>query len=83
MYDSHVGLAKVYVNGRLRGVAAGKGLLSQDWSAHAGIGQHKDRRFLQGEVDEFRIYDRALPQEQIQKLMKLCNFVQGALSLVH
>ncbi|XP_022798423.1 uncharacterized protein LOC111336565 isoform X1 [Stylophora pistillata] len=73
-YDARTGIAKIFVNGRLKAEAAGKGLLSQDWDAHAGIGKHKNQRFLQGEVDEFRIYNKALPQSEIVKLMKVCSF---------
>jgi len=51
--------------------------LSQDWDAHAGIGKHKDERFLQGEVDEFRIYNKALSQGEIQNLTKACSFEKG------
>ena len=76
-YDAHTGIAKIFVNGGLKAEAAGKGLLSQDWDAHAGIGKHKNQRFLQGEVDEFRIYNKALSQEEIGKLMKVCSFERG------
>ena len=76
-YDAHSGLAKIFVNGRLKADGVGKGLLSQDWDAHAGIGKHKDERFLQGEVDEFRIYNRVLSQGEIQNLTKACSFERG------
>lgn len=76
-YDALTGIAKVFVNGRLKAEAVGKGLLSQDWDAHAGIGKHKDTRFLQGEVDEFRIYNKALSEEEIHNLMKICSFERG------
>ena len=65
------------MNGRLKAEAAGNGFLSQDWDAHVGIGKHKDARFLQGEVDEFRIYNKALTQKDIYDLMKICNFQRG------
>ena len=76
-YDALTGIAKIFVNGRLKAEAVGKGLLSQDWDAHAGIGKHKDTRFLQGEVDEFRIYNKALSEEEIHNLMKICSFERG------
>lgn len=76
-YDAHSGIAKVFVNGRLKAEAAGNGFLSQDWNAHAGIGKHKDARFLQGEVDEFRIYNKALTQKEINDLIKKCSFQRG------
>ena len=76
-YDAHSGIAKVFVNGRLKAEAAGNGFLSQDWNAHAGIGKHKDARFLQGEVDEFRIYNKALKQKEINDLIKKCSFQRG------
>ena len=76
-YNALTGIAKIFVNGRLKAEAAGKGLLSQDWDAHAGIGKHKDERFLQGEVDEFRIYNKALSQDEVQNLMKTCSFERG------
>ena len=76
-YDARTGIAKVFVNGRLKAEAAGKGLLSQDWDAHAGIGKHKGSRFLQGELDEFRIYNKSLSQREIQNLMRICSFERG------
>lgn len=81
-YDARTGMAKIFVNGRLKAEAAGKGLLSQDWDAHAGIGKHKDTRFLQGEVDEFRIYNKALSQEDIHSLIRLCSFERGECNLL-
>ena len=76
-YDALTGIAKVFVNGRLKVETAGKGVLSQDWDAHAGIGKHKGSRCLQGDVDEFRIYNKALTQEEIQNLTKMCSFERG------
>lgn len=76
-YDALTGIAKVFVNGRLKAETTGKGVLSQDWDAHAGIGKHKDSRFLQGDVDEFRIYNKALTQKEIQNLTKICSFERG------
>lgn len=73
-YDAHTGIAKVFVNSRLKAEAAGKGVLSLDWDAHSGIGKHKGSRFLQGDVDEFRIYNKSLTQKEIQNLTKICSF---------
>ena len=74
VYDAHTGVARVFVNARARASVHGKGLLSQDWDGHAGIGNHKGKRFLNGEIDEFRIYNKVLKRKEIEGLMKRCKF---------
>lgn len=56
---------------------SGTGILSQDWTARAGIGQHKGKRVLNGEIDEFYIFNKALSVKKIQMLMKKCSFETG------
>ena len=73
VYDSETGVARVYVNARPRASSHGKGLLSQDWDGHAGIGNHKGGRFLKGEIDEFRIYNKVLTTAAIEDLMRRCQ----------
>jgi hypothetical protein len=76
-YDSHTGLSKVYIDGHVNGQAQGSGLLSQDWDDHVGIGRHKDSRFLEGMLDEFRIYDYAMEEPEIKKLMTMCDYAKS------
>lgn len=71
-YDSATGKAKIYVNGELRNMTIGEGLLSRDWLSRAGIGDHKAARPLMGFIDEFRIYNYALPKAEIEALSKMC-----------
>ena len=73
-YDSESGLAKIYVNGSRVSESRGRGLLSQDWGGRVGIGRHKDTRDLQGDVDEFRIYNEAIQGEKILELSRECDF---------
>ena len=73
-YDSSIEKAKIYIDGQRAAEGDGKGLLSQDWGARVGIGRHKDTRDLQGDVDEFSIYDVALPGEKILELTRKCDF---------
>lgn len=73
-YDAHTGTSKVFIDGHVNGESQGSGLLSQDWDSHAGVGRHKDYRFLDGKVDEFRIYNYAMDEDGIQKLMKTCDY---------
>ena len=76
-YDAHTGFSKIFIDGHLNGESQGSGLLSQDWDHHAGIGSHKDSRFLDGQVDEFRIYNYAMGEDDIRKVMKTCNYDKG------
>ena len=55
----------------------GSGKLSQDWTGRAGIGKHKNSRVLNGEVDEFYIFNKALGPNKIAMLMKRCSFETG------
>lgn len=71
-YDSATGKAKIYVNGELRNMTIGGGLLSRDWLSRAGIGDHKAGRPLMGFIDEFRIYNYALAKAEIEALAKMC-----------
>lgn len=71
-YDSATGKSKIYVNGELRNMTIGGGLLSRDWLARAGIGDHKAGRPLMGFIDEFRIYNYALTKAEIETLAKMC-----------
>lgn len=71
-YDSATGHSKIYINGELRNMTNGGGLLSRDWMSRAGIGDHKAGRPLMGFIDEFRIYNYALNKAEIEALAKLC-----------
>lgn len=71
-YDSATGKSKIYVNGELRNMTIGGGLLSRDWLSRAGIGDHKAGRPLSGFIDEFRIYNYALTKAEIEALAKMC-----------
>ena len=76
-YDTVSGRVAVFVNGKLGAQGYGIGDLSQDWSGRAGIGKHKSQRILNGEVDEFYIFNRALSPTKIELLMKRCSFETG------
>lgn len=71
-YDSATGHSKIYINGELRNMTNGGGLLSRDWMSRAGIGDHKAGRPLMGFIDEFRIYNYALTKTEIEALAKMC-----------
>ncbi|XP_020614768.1 uncharacterized protein LOC110052917 isoform X3 [Orbicella faveolata] len=71
-YDSATGHSKIYINGELRNMTNGGGLLSRDWMSRAGIGDHKAGRPLMGFIDEFRIYNYALNKVEIEALAKMC-----------
>ena len=73
-YDSHTGNAIIYVNGTERIRGKGKGLISRDWNQRVGIGRHKGIRFLDGQLDEFKMFDRAINQEKIDELVAKCDF---------
>lgn len=73
-YDANTHNAIIYINGteQVRGI--GHGLLSNDWSERVGIGRHKGSRFLDGQVDEFKLYDKALSKDQVAELSNQCDF---------
>lgn len=73
-YNSNTHDAIIYINGteQVRGI--GNGLISKDWSQRVGIGRHKGSRFLDGQVDEFKLYDSALNKDQISELSNACDF---------
>ena len=73
-YDSFTGMAFIYINGSVKVKGKGSGLLSNDWNKRVGIGQHKGVRFLDGEIDEFKIYDVPLEREQVEELATKCDF---------
>ena len=72
-YDAVIGKAKIYVNGELKNMTTGDGLLSIDWLRKAGIGDHKALRPLMGSISDFRIYNYALPGAEIKKLVDGCK----------
>ncbi|KAK3733571.1 hypothetical protein QZH41_014817 [Actinostola sp. cb2023] len=74
-YDSASGKSKIYVNGMLRNMTIGGGLLSRDWVSRAGIGDHKASRPLMGFIDDFRIYNYALTRADIVKLVNKCGLL--------
>lgn len=74
-YDSASGKSKIYVNGVLRNMTIGSGLLSRDWVSRAGIGDHKAGRPLNGFIDDFRVYNYALTKDEISALVKQCGLL--------
>lgn len=72
-YDSGIGLAEIYVNGTLRVRGKGDGLISQDWEQRVGIGRHKGVRFLDGQIDEFKMYDVSLDAKEVELLASKCD----------
>lgn len=73
-YDASAGDAIIYINGTENTRAKGHGLLSSDWSQRVGIGRHKGSRFLDGTIDEFKLYDEALSKDTIDDMAKKCDF---------
>ena len=74
-YDAATGKAKVYINGELRNMTQGSGLLSRDWLTRAGIGDHKASRSLRGYIDEFQMYNYALTKVELKKLVDQCKLL--------
>ena len=68
-YDSGNGEVKMYINGEETHSAAGSGKLSNNWGVSAGIGHHKNGRWFEGLLDEYYIYNRALPVDEIKQVM--------------
>ncbi len=51
----------------------GAGLLSQDWSKMAAIGDETGAMELNGLIDEFYIYAKALTRPEILNLAQACS----------
>lgn len=68
-YDSDSGEVKTYIDGEETHSAAGTGKLSNNWGVNAGIGHHKNGRWFEGLLDEYFIYGRALPENEIMDVM--------------
>lgn len=68
-YDSENGEIKTYINGEETHSAAGSGKCSNNWGVSAGIGHHKNGRWFEGLLDDYYIYNRALPADEIKKVM--------------
>ena len=68
-YDSGSGDAKTFVNGKETHAAKGAGKLSDNWDETAGIGDHKNDRWLTGLLDEYYIFSRALDAAEIESVM--------------
>lgn len=67
-YDSGSGAVATYVNGEKTHEAQGAGKLSDNWS-DAGIGDHKNDRWLTGLLDEYFIFSRALSADEVNAVM--------------
>ncbi len=68
-YDSESGDVKTYVGGKETHSATGQGKLSDNWNVDAGIGDHKNDRWLTGLLDEYYLFSRALDEAEIQSVM--------------
>ena len=68
-YDSESGDVKTYFDGEVVNSATGAGKLSDNWGVKAGIGQHSNGRWLSGLLDEFYIFGRALPADEVLDVM--------------
>lgn len=70
-YDSSNGEVKTYINGEETHskVEEGKRKLATNWGATAGIGHHKNDRWFDGLLDEYYIFGRALPADEISEVM--------------
>ncbi len=68
-YDSGNGEIKTYINGEETHSGTGSGKLSNNWGVTAGIGHHKNGRWYDGLLDEYYIFNRALPEDEIMDVM--------------
>lgn len=68
-YDSESGDIKLYVDGEETHSGTGTGKCSDNWGVSAGIGHHKNGRWYAGLLDEYYIFARALPQDEIMDVM--------------
>ena len=64
----------MYLNGKFVHSVAGEGTLSQDWSKAAVIGDETGVMELNGIVDEFYIYTKALSHPEIVNLAQACAY---------
>ena len=68
-----LGKAKLYINSKLINTVEGSGLLSEDWGQNTEIGTREEGKELNGFVDEFYIYTKALNQVELDNLVKSCS----------
>ncbi len=68
-YDSGNGEIKTYINGEETHSGTGSGKCSNNWGVTAGIGHHKNGRWYDGLLDEYYIFNRALPVDEIMDVM--------------
>ena len=64
----------MYVNSKFVHSVSGSGLLSQDWSKAAVIGDATGVMELQGIIDEFYIYTKALSHPEVLNLAQACAY---------
>ena len=64
----------MYVDSKFVHSVSGSGLLSQDWSKAAVIGDETGVMELKGIVDEFYIYTKALSHPEIVNLAQACAY---------
>ncbi|KAK3699591.1 hypothetical protein QZH41_014303, partial [Actinostola sp. cb2023] len=77
-YDSKEGMARIYLDGNLQGLANGQGRLSQDWGSFAAFGSQDGRRILFGFLDEIYMFSRALKDDEIQKYVNNIKCYSGS-----
>ena len=68
-YDSDSGAIKMYINAEETHSGTGSGKCSDNWGVTAGIGHHKNGRWFNGLLDEYYIFNRALPAQEIMDVM--------------
>jgi len=68
-YDSESGDIKCYIDGEETHSGTGSGKCSNNWGVTAGIGHHKNGRWYNGLLDEYYIFNRALPEDEIMDVM--------------
>ena len=66
---------RLYIDGQVQATTACTGLINEDTNYYVNFGRNSqgdsaNQWYYQGDLDEVRIYDRALSQEEIQKLLK-------------
>ena len=68
-YDGKSGKVVTYVDGEQTHEAKGDGDLAQNWNQRAGIGHHVNTRWLNGSIDEFYLFSRALTASEVKAVM--------------
>lgn len=86
-YDAAAATAKIYINGNEtayinNGAPIGVALQHSDTPFHLGCRGDGASYFLKGNLDEFRVWNRALSQSEIRQNMKTAVYVSEQIGLI-